>query len=161
VCGDRFRIDTSTCGDRQVVTRWQGAASDPPAAKRFSPTGIPLSPRNGLVPINVEALTGAWRNVNPGGANTRVEFRIDQGRVVVHAWGNCLPTDCDWGEVSTPLSDADDGVLSLTWNSGFSVVSPEFRLLQDGHLESWCHDHYTDNSGRADFDFVEYLRKSG
>jgi len=41
------------------------------------------------------------------------------------------------------------------------VVSQECRLLVDGRLESWDHTHYIDNSGRVDFDFVEYLSKSG
>jgi hypothetical protein len=51
--------------------------------------------------------------------------------------------------------------LETTWNSGFSVVSQECRLLVDGRLESWSHTHYIDNSGRVDFDFVEYLSRSG
>lgn len=113
------------------------------------------------IPIDVQALTGAWRNLNPGGGITRIEFRVDQDRVVVHAWGSCLPTDCDWGEISTPVSDAVDGVLSLTWNTGFSVMSQEFRVLVDGRLESSVHDHFTDSSGRVDYDLVEYLSKSG
>jgi hypothetical protein len=111
------------------------------------------------IPVDVHALTGAWRNFHPAGGVTRIEFRVDQDRVVVHAWGSCLPTDCDWGEISTPVSDAADGVLSLTWNTGFSVMSQQFRVLVDGRLESSVHDHFTDSSGRADYDLVEYLSK--
>jgi hypothetical protein len=112
------------------------------------------------VPIDVAALVGTWRNVNLNSSGTtRMDFRLDQGRIVVHGWGSCLPTDCDWGEVSTPLSDAGDGVLSVTWSAGFSIMTQEFRLLQDGRLESSLHTHYLDGSGRVDFDEVEYLRK--
>jgi Bacterial Ig-like domain (group 2) len=111
------------------------------------------------VPTNVQALTGAWRNARLSGGITRIEFRIDRDRIVARAWGSCLPTDCDWGEVSTPVADGDDGVLSLAWNFGYATVSQEIRLLLDGRLESWLHEHYTDQSGRTDHDAAEYFIK--
>jgi hypothetical protein len=145
-------VTAAAYGTTRVIVSYQAVSASTFVLVRVTDVGP-------QIPLNVQALTSAWRNINPSGNITRIDVHIDQGRVVVHTWGRCLPTDCDWGEVSTPISDGDDGVLALTWNAGYALRDMECRLLGDGRLESWTHTHFLDNSGRADYESVEYLSK--
>jgi hypothetical protein len=55
----------------------------------------------------VHPLAGTWVNVEAKtGSITRLEVREEAGGWVIHAWGSCAPTDCDWGVV--PLHMAVD-----------------------------------------------------
>jgi hypothetical protein len=148
-------VTATSYGTARLWATYQGTAS-PATPFIVRVTDVPAQ-----VPIDVSALSGAWHDLdrlNP--AITRIEVGVAQGRIVVHAWGSCVPTDCDWGEASTDLSDATDGALSVTWSTGFSTVAQQYRLLQDGRLEITSHTHFTDASGRVDYDAVEYLGKS-
>ena len=69
-------------------------------------------------------------------------------------WASCSPTDCDWGEVTTPTSDADDNRLSLEWDQSFVVRSQTVTWLGSNRLMVKDRSHFTDNSGRADRDAV-------
>ncbi len=103
---------------------------------------------------------GSWTNedtATPG--ITRVGIRVSAGTIFVHMWGKCEPRDCDWGEATTPVSDADDGTISLTWNPGFQTDSQQLTVLSDGRLQVTGYVHYTDNSGRADRGYTVYFRK--
>ncbi len=42
---------------------------------------------------------GKWKNIDPNGGLTTLEIRVSGGKVKVHGWGKCQPTDCDWGTV--------------------------------------------------------------
>jgi len=140
-------------GTTWITATYDGRAGYAAAAVRALdlPAEIPLVPA---------LLVGSWRNVDPAtGGITQADVRADSGAFAVRLWGACLPTACDWGEETTPFSDGDDGLLSITWRWSFAVSSVEIRLLKDGRLEVWCHTHFTDTSGRQDYDFVDYLRK--
>jgi hypothetical protein len=112
------------------------------------------------IPLVPALLVSSWRNVdlNTGGV-TQADVGADSSGFAVRLWGACVPTACDLGEETTPFSDGDDGLLSLTWQLSFAVKRIEIRLLKDGRLEVWCHTHFTDTSGRQDYDSVDYLRK--
>jgi Fe-S cluster biogenesis protein NfuA len=108
-------------------------------------------------PSPVSQFIGHWTNENPNtGGITRVEIRSESNTIFVHMWGKCHPTDCDWGETTTDISDANDGVLSLTWTFSFSVETQQVSVLSDGRLQVVGHVHYTDDSGRPDRDYTEY-----
>ena len=48
--------------------------------------------------ITPDLLTGDWINENrQTGGVTQVVVHRDQNRTIVHVWGSCQPTDCDWG----------------------------------------------------------------
>lgn len=102
---------------------------------------------------NAAQFIGSWRNedANTGGI-TRTQIRRESNALFVHMWGACHPTDCDWDEISTSVSDADDRVLSLTWTFSFAVVTQQVNVLPDGRLRVIDHTHFTDNSGRSDYD---------
>lgn len=69
----------------------------------------------------------------------------------------CAP----WGHRRRGLltSDASDGILSLTWNPGFVVITQQLRILSGGQLEVTEHDHFVDNSERPDADYTWYYLK--
>jgi len=69
----------------------------------------------------VNQLVGLWVSDDP---NTRgiTKFHIDKhdDQILVHAWGKCHPTDCDWGK-QRALRDGDAFVV--VWDQGFVLSS--------------------------------------
>ncbi len=78
----------------------------------------------------------------------------------VQELASCEPRDCDRGTESTDVSDSDDGTLSITTNHGFAEKSKELTILSDGRLQVVEHTHFTDNSGRPDYDSTHYFRRA-
>ena len=74
-------------------------------------------------------------------------------------WGKCHPTDCDWGEESTTISDVNDNQLSLEWNQGFVIRIQKVTYLDNDLLRVEEHSHYIDDSGRPDRDDKYYFIK--
>jgi len=145
------RVTTTAYGTARVNASYQGTTGSVFVTVRV--TDVPARPS-----MPPTAAVGSWRNIHsPTGAVTRLDVRTDGDRYVVRAWGSCLPIDCDWGEVTTPVSDGEDGVLTLNWNTNQPLAKVmELRLLQDDRLESAMH-----NIGRTDYDTVQYMRKAG
>lgn len=109
------------------------------------------------IPSNSPFIAG-WRNEDlSSGGITRTDIRIDSNTLFVHMWGKCSPDDCDWGELSTDVSDANDGVLDLTWIAPHAINNQKLSLSPDGKLQIEGHVHYTDDSGRLDRDYAETL----
>lgn len=103
---------------------------------------------------------GYWTNQDPNTGNiTHVQIGVEGELLVVHMWGKCHPTDCDWGEQRIPLSDAADGLLSIAWNPGFKIETQELSVLADGRLKVAGWVHYTDGSGRSDRSYTDYFRR--
>jgi hypothetical protein len=99
------------------------------------------------------SLVGEWTNQDfATGDNTRVHIRLEGERILVHMWGRCHPRECDWGATAATPLNASGGGLSLTWKQGFCVNTQELKLLPNGTLEISTHCHFTDTSGRKDYD---------
>ncbi len=67
-------------------------------------------------PTPQSPLVGTWTNPTPvqdNGIKTIEILEVD-GHLTMHAWGQCKPTDCDWGE-RTPMSGGNR--LIATWGS--------------------------------------------
>jgi hypothetical protein len=104
---------------------------------------------------------GQWENEDPGNAHVaraKIEL-LNEDEISVHMWGACTPTDCDWGEETIDISDANDEVLTIAWTTSFSEISQELSVLPDGRLVVTTHTHYTDDSGRPDRDVSELFVK--
>jgi len=98
---------------------------------------------------------GDWKNEDPDTDHiTKAKIELNSDIISVYLWGKCLPVDCDWGVNTTNVSDADDEVLSLTWNQGFAIITQEITLTPNKRLKINDHEHFIDNSGRKDFDRV-------
>ena len=79
-----------------------------------------------------DLLAGSWINDNADtGGMTEVVVRHEGSRILVHAWGRCTPTDCDWGEIA---ADTYNGYLIANWDHGFSMVRMQLIPLPDGRL---------------------------
>lgn len=99
-----------------------------------------------------------WRNVDPA-TNSIVQVRIDaQGTgMVVHGYGACSPTPCDWG--TTPLttygsnvSDPDHTYGTAFYDFGFVQTLMTFELANGRKtLIVNTYDRFTDGSGRQPY----------
>jgi len=115
-----------------------------------------LLPVIGQTP-EASSFVGDWTNKDFQTRDiTRVHIRLDGGHVVVHVWGRCHPTECDWGDAT---ATAKGQTLSLTWNQGFATKTQDLTLLADGSLQVVGHRHFTDNSGRKDSDSKNIFAK--
>jgi thiol-disulfide isomerase/thioredoxin/outer membrane lipoprotein-sorting protein len=106
-----------------------------------------------------DPLDGSWVNDNtdtPG--TTQVVVRRDGARMLVHVWGRCTPSDCDWGEAS---ADTYNGYLIANFDHGFSMVRMQLIPLPDGRLLMAHRSEYRDGSGRTDKGTAEFFSREG
>ena len=118
-----------------------------------------LSGCGGIIPSE-NNFYGNWVNEDTNtNSITKIDIQKIGDIIEVHMWGKCDPTDCDWGIETTNISDAVDGTLNLTWEPGYAIKTQELILLSDGRLEVITFTHFTDNSGRPDFESTGYFIK--
>jgi peroxiredoxin/outer membrane lipoprotein-sorting protein len=105
---------------------------------------------------SLRLLTGTWVSEHESDNVTQVIVRGDGARTIVHAWGSCHPTDCDWGE-----TDADlwNGIPVATWKFGFATTRMQLVLLPDGRMVVASESEYSDGSGRKDPGDAEFFRR--
>ena len=92
---------------------------------------------------------GTWVNTDPATRDiTRIGIAQQaDGSLVMHGYGACVPTDCDWG---TALLTLSGGQYAATYTFSFATV--QLTLTQTGStLHATTATHFTDSSGRADF----------
>jgi hypothetical protein len=117
---------------------------------------VPSCGGSPLAPSNTAQFVGMWQNVSLQTANlTQISIRTEGNTVYVHSWGNCVPTYCDWGEVS---ANPSGGTLQAVYNQGFSIKTLTLTL-SNGQLQSDLHAHFIDGSGRADYDVTDVFTK--
>ena len=120
--------------------------SQPPAA---SPNADPTQASNLLV--------GPWGNQDPNtGGIPQLNVRRDGARLLVHAWGACHPTNCDWGEEEVELRN---GIGMVVWEQGFKTTKMQLVAQPDGRLRVEYSSEYHDNSGRMDKGHTEFFAK--
>lgn len=103
---------------------------------------------------------GFWVNEDTDTPSiTKIDIQKIGDSIYVHMWGKCYPTDCDWGAETTDISDAVDGILNITWDHGFAIRTQDLILLSDGRLKVITFTHFTDNSGRPDYESTGYFIK--
>jgi hypothetical protein len=104
---------------------------------------------------------GGWTNADPNSRGvTWISVRKDGERLVVQVWGKCHPTDCDWGTAqAAPFgrsvessADAPINSVSATFSPGFAEQRLNLRLTTRDTLTSVVDTHFTDRSGRADYE---------
>jgi hypothetical protein len=103
---------------------------------------------------------GDWTNSNPKTSGiTRIAISQALDKAVVRAWGSCVPKECDVGTAETAASHADSGALQVEWNSGFDTKQATLTIGEGGRLEVRVKTHFKDNSGRPDYEFVDYFKR--
>jgi hypothetical protein len=104
---------------------------------------------------------GQWKNQNQatsGITRVLIDQRVDEA--IVHAWGACHPTDCDWGTAETAASAANSGRLQVEWKKGFEITTAILTIGEGNRLEVRTTTHFTDTSGRPDFESADYFERT-
>lgn len=129
----------------------------PPSTSAEGPTPSPAStptpsspPTPPPAPVTTAAddLLGTWMNTdtNTRGMTKLVITKIDNQKVGLRGYGKCSPSDCDWGAITTSLSQPwTVGIYQF----GFKQTRISVRRTGD-QLQVQTNDHYTDQSGRQD-----------
>src|SRR5207248_4990473 len=87
---------------------------------------------------------------------TQVIIRQDGARTIVHAWGSCQPTDCDWGETHVNLWN---GIPVAIWKQGFATTRMQLIPLPDCRMVVASESEFNDGSGRKDPGEAEFFRR--
>jgi hypothetical protein len=94
-----------------------------------------------------------WRNTDPDtGGTTRVDIYQQYDQVMVHGYGKCTPTDCDWGTTSAYL---EGSTLFAEFEFSFLVTRMAMTREED-RLRVYSVNTFTDGSGR-DYNSTEYF----
>jgi hypothetical protein len=109
---------------------------------------------------------GNWVNTDPGTRDvTRVVVTpAGPNQVKVQVFGQCHPTDCDWGiEMGHGYADSvasnDVRIVTARFNPGFKKSLVILRLAPAGLRYTILSD-FTDNSGRTDYETNGMLKKA-
>lgn len=122
---------------------------------------FPQGQESGRKPPLTEAacrFIGSWVSDKPNLREiSRVQISAESETLFVHIWSN----NYDWSEGKTTLSDADDGILSVTWNTSSFQETQKLSVLPDGRLRIDGNIQFTDNSGRPNFVYDAHFLASG
>lgn len=81
-----------------------------------SPTPVLTATPTSKPSAEVIPFIGTWLNEDPNGRIIRIQIRESSNVIYVHVWSKESSGEVDWGEVTTPSSDAVDSILQLTWS---------------------------------------------
>jgi len=101
---------------------------------------------------------GAWSTDEVDARVTKIETREEGGMFYAHIWTGST----DWGETSSPSSDADDGIVSLTWTgvgpgaNDERTETQQLKVLGDGRLQITGQVDY-DDTKEDDFNYTLFL----
>jgi hypothetical protein len=96
----------------------------------------------------IDDFVGNWVNVDPDtrGMTRLVIEGIDSKIVTFHGYGQCQPTDCDWGVVRVPFTPP-----ALVGTYEFSYKQTQITVRRSGDsLLAEVFDDYTEADGRTD-----------
>lgn len=117
---------------------------------------------------------GNWENVN---ANTSGVTKLNIRKIslfgvdiiTLRAFGQCVPTDCDWGTVvatayaPSVAANLENTARALTavYNPGFAVKTVVIRPLGGERLQADIYTRFTDNSGRTNYNATYIFKREG
>ena len=106
----------------------------------------------------LDQFSGRWGNINTKTRGvTRLEISIVDSKVKVHAYGMCLPKDCDLGElegiayapnVGSKLSETAQAI-TVSYAGGERIMI--LRPIANDRLQVETFTRFTDKSGRTDY----------
>jgi hypothetical protein len=113
-------------------------------------------------PAQASGADGNWVNVD---AKTRNLARITIEGMSVHPFGACSPTPCDWGVLPAKSSTTQAGTVRRAALVAVHTTKAEQNTLTivvdpDGRLSVNVLTHFTDNSGRKDYNVVNTMTRA-
>lgn len=112
--------------------------------------------------LNLSPLAGTWLNCNkktPG--LVKVVITVTGNAISVHPFGACVPTPCDWGNVSGfAYADNVSATPATAFTAKFKFSFKETTMtgrLDAGVLMVETFNHFIDNSGRSDYVTREFM----
>ncbi|HUY95481.1 MAG TPA: hypothetical protein VMU71_09285 [Terracidiphilus sp.] len=107
-------------------------------------------------------LVGTWINCDHATRGlVRLVVAASGKEITVHGFGACSPTPCDWGIVNgmvfAPNVTATSAIaFTASYNFSFKQTTVVGHLM-NGALIVETFDHFTDQSGRADYYSLDIL----
>lgn len=139
----------STPGDYTVTA--SGPAFGGPVSFTVTVTAPP--------PFSV--IQGVWQNentVDPG--LTSIDVFVDGSFVGVEAFGNCLPTACDWGVATANTTDWNTKQsLGVFWDQGFATRTMLVEYLSASRIKVTVFTDFTPADGRQDYTLTEFFQR--
>ncbi len=113
-----------------------------------------------------DVIVGGWVSENPNTSGiTSLNVAASDEGLTSHAWGACVPNDCDWSAVpmhtlGTSIGDATPERSAANWDHGFSTVFMTTHL-SGGDLVVEKYTVFHDDSGRSNYYSQENMWKLG
>src|SRR5262245_18057521 len=106
---------------------------------------------------------GVWVNTNDAARHkiARVLLTIRDGSLMVHAYGDCTPELCDWGEVKAEVfADSINSQTAMSFSAIYDFGFMETYLLSNlkhGTLVIASCNKFSDRSGRSNYYTREFF----
>jgi hypothetical protein len=106
---------------------------------------------------------GTWINTNDSARHkvAKVELTLRAGSLIVHAYGDCSPELCDWGEVEANVfADSVNSLTAMSFSAVYDFGFMETYLqsnLKHGTLVIASCNKFKDDSGRSDYYTREFF----
>lgn len=119
-----------------------------PAPSTPAPSPPSSPPSSSTSNMAVGELLGTWTNQdgNTSGMTKLIITKVDDNTVGMQGFGKCSPNDCNWGTITTTLSQP---YTMGVYQFGFKHTRISVRRA-GSELQVQTFDHYTDQSGRQD-----------
>jgi len=110
---------------------------------------------------SLDQFAGRWENLDAKTRGlTRLEISIVDSKVKVHAYGHCMPSECDLGEVEgiayAPSVDSElketAQAITVSYARGETIMI--VRPIANDRLQVETFTRFTDESGRSDYTFT-------
>lgn len=103
-----------------------------------------------------------WVNVDTQSKTIKqVSIQTKDGGTYINMIGSCSPTDCNFREENPTVVvnynyDSETKILHVEWIFDFQTLTQELTITSDNQLRVKTFVRHTDNSGKADYEMVDY-----
>ena len=117
---------------------------------------LKVPPPKAPVAVTAQPILGTWVNCDHQTRGlVRLMITAAGNEVMIHAFGACTPTPCDWGAVPGIIyADNVTATPAVAFTAVFNFTFKHTTIvghLLNGALVVETFDHFTDRSGRADY----------